>query len=232
MTPSFYFDTKPCIIHIIKFQLCLIVNDLLIICVKHIIHRGKPTMTGTGSYDELIKKTKANAVSNALKRSRLARASNSIWCSNPRPTADSMRSPPASTWHDVTVRRRAAPAPASVGPKTSSPKQKLRPEMGRQAPSGPTTTQPPPPQAPQPSTSRGYPLFATAGRQSAEFEASLEAFRDPQPEREPGYQGPFLTGDESFITYNSDSSDYISPGSFCTRKGSKVHPPRRKRKDK
>ena len=148
MTPSFYFDTKPCIIHIIKFQLCLIVNDLLIICVKHIIHRGKPTMTGTGSYDELIKKTKANAVSNALKRSRMARASNSIWCSNPRPTPDSVRSPPASIWHDVTVRRRspnprqAAPAPASVGPKTSSPKRKLKPEMCRQAPSGPT----PPPQ--------------------------------------------------------------------------------------
>ena len=183
-------------------------------------------MTSTGSYDKLIKKTKANAVSNALKRSRMARASNSIWCSNPRPTADSMRSPPASTWHDVTVRRRAAPAPASVGPKTSSPKRKLKPEMCRQAPSGPT----PPPHTPQPSTSRGYPLFATAGRQSAEFEASLEAFRDP--EREPGYQGPFLTGDESYIPYNSDSSDYISPGSFCTRKGSKVHPPCRKRKDK
>ena len=53
-------------------------SDESIICVKHIIHRGKPTMTGTGSYDELIKKTKANAVSNALKRSRMARASNSI----------------------------------------------------------------------------------------------------------------------------------------------------------
>ena len=53
-------------------------SDESLICVKHIIHRGRPTMTGTGSYDELIKKTKANAVSNALKRSRMARASNSI----------------------------------------------------------------------------------------------------------------------------------------------------------
>jgi hypothetical protein len=205
-------------------------SDESIICVKHIIHRGRPTMTGTGSYDDLIKKTKANAVSNALKRSRMARASNSIWCSNTRPSPDSMRSPPASIWHDVTVRRQAAPA--SAGPKTSSPKRKLKPEMGKHTPSGPTPSNPPLPHSPQPSTSRGYPLFATAGRQSAEFEASLEAFRDPEPEREPGYQGPFLTGDESYLPYNSDSSDYISSGSFCTRKGSKVHPPRRKRKDK
>jgi hypothetical protein len=209
-------------------------SDESIICVKHIVHRGKPTMTGTGSYDQLIKRNKANAVANAFKRSRMARTSNSIWCSNPRPAADSMRSPPASTWQGVTGRR-SSPNPrqaasASVGPKTSSPKRKLSQETGRQEPSGPPTTQPP--QAPQPSTSRGHPIFATAGRQSAEFEASLEAFRDPQPERDPGHQGPFLVGDESFIPYNSDSDNYLSPGSFCTHKGSKVHPPRRERKDK
>jgi hypothetical protein len=53
-------------------------SDESITCVKHIVYRGKPTMTGTGSYDQLIKRTKANAVANAFKRSRMARASNSI----------------------------------------------------------------------------------------------------------------------------------------------------------
>jgi hypothetical protein len=175
-------------------------SDESIICEKHIVHKGKPAMTGAGAYDRLINRNTANAV----KRSRMARSSNSLWCSTPRPATDSMRSPPATAWQDVTVRRSGPnlrqAATTSVGPKTSSPKasneaktqggtkRKLIQETGRQEPTGPPTTQPP-----QPSTSRGYPIFATAGRQSAEFEASLEAFRDPLPERDPNeHQGSLI----------------------------------------
>jgi hypothetical protein len=81
----------------------------------------------------------------------------------------------------------------------------MTPEIHKRTPSGPTPT----PLPPQPSTSRGRPLFATVGRQNEEIEASLENFKDPAPEREPRDQGPYLMGDETDIPYASDPSDYI-----------------------
>jgi hypothetical protein len=191
-------------------------------CTKHVIHRRRPTMTGAGAYDDLVQKTKADDVTNALKRPKAAKATEGPSTSQ---SSGAMRSPPASKWQAKTVRRRRQAA----GPKTSSPKQKVIPEMHKNTPSGPT------PHSPQPSTSRGRrgrALFATAARQNEEIEAGLENFKDPAPEREPRDLGPYLMGDETGIPYASDSSDYIDRDSFCTRKGSKVHPPRRKRKDR
>jgi hypothetical protein len=186
-------------------------------------------MTRAGAYDDLVQKTKADDVTNAPKGSKMAKATG---CPSTSQSSGAMRSPPASKWQAKTVRRRRQAAQASAGPKTSSPKRKvipeMTPEMHKHTPPGPTPLL----HSPQPSTSRGRSLFATVGRQNEEIEASLENFKDPAPEREPRYQGPYLMGDETGIPYASDSSDYIDRDSFCTRKGSKVHPPRRKRKDK
>ena len=205
-------------------------------------------MSGEGAYNNLVQEARAadDDVTNALKRSKTARAAGSIWCSG------AMKNPPAPGWQATTVRRRRQ----ATGPKTSSPKH--TPEM---TPPGPT------PGSPIPSTSqgrrgnalhaqhavaarqneemeadlekfkdfrgrRGRTQFATAARQNEEIEAGLEKFKDPSPDRETRDLGPFRLGDETGIPYVSDSSDYIDRDSFCTRRGSRVHPPRRKRKDR
>jgi hypothetical protein len=224
-------------------------SDDSIKCTRHVIRR-RLAMSGEGAYNNLVQEARAadDDVTNALKRSKTARAAGSIWCSG------AMKNPPAPVWQATTVRRRRQ----ATGPKTSSPKHTITPEM---TPPGPT------PGSPIPSTSqgrrgnalhaqhavaarrneemeadmekfkdfrgrRGRTQFATAARQNEEIEAGLEKFKDPSPDRETRDLGPFRLGDETGIPYVSDSSDYIDRDSFCTRRGSRVHPPRRKRKDR
>ena len=79
---------------------------------------------------------------------------------------------------------------------------------------------------------RGRKQFATAAKQNEEIEAGLEKFKEPSPDRETRDLASFRLGDETDIPYVSDSSDYLDRDSFCTRRGSRVHPPRRKRKDR
>ena len=211
-------------------------------------------MTGEGAYNNLVREASAAAadddVTKALQRSKTARAAESIWCSG------AMRYPPAQGWQATNVRRRRQ----TTGPQTSSPKH--TPEMTPETtPPGPTPGSPIAStsrgrrgnalQAQQEVVSRrneeieadmekskdlrgrrGRKQFATAAKQNAEIEAGLETFKEPSPDRETSNLASFRLGDETDVPYMSDSSDYLDRDSFCTRRGSTVHPPRRKRKDR
>ena len=207
-------------------------------------------MTGEGAYNNLVREASAAAaadgVTKALQRSRMAREAESIWCSG------AMRYPPTQGWQATNVRRRRQ----TTGPQTSSPKH--TPET---TPPGPTPGSPIAStsrgrrgnalQAQQEVVSRrneeieddmekskdirgrrGRKQFATAAKQNAEIEAGLLTFKEPSPDRGPIIQAPFGPGDETDAPYESDSGDYLDRDSFCTRRGSKVHSPRRKRKDR
>ena len=74
--------------------------------------------------------------------------------------------------------------------------------------------------------------FDASAKQNEEIEAGILTFKEPSPDRGPINQAPFGPGDETDAPYESDSGDYLDRDSFCTRRGSKVHSPRRKRKDR
>ena len=208
-------------------------------------------MTGEGAYNNLIREAGAAAaadgVTSALQRSRMAREAGSVWCSG------AMRYPPPTRgWQAANTRRRRQ----TSGPQTSSPN--LTPET---APPGPTPGLPIASTsrgrrgnallAQQEAASRrnvdleadmekskdlrgrrGRKEFYTSAKQNAEIEAGLLTFKEPSPDRGPINQAPFGPGDETDAPYESDSGDYLDRDSFCTRRGSKVHSPRRKRKDR
>ena len=209
-------------------------------------------MTGEGSYNNLIREAgattaAADGVTSALQRSRMAREAGSVWCSG------AMRYPPPTRgWQAANTRRRRQ----TSGPQTSSPN--LTPET---APPGPTPGLPIASTsrgrrgnallAQQEAASRrnveleadmekskdlrsrrGRKEFYTSAKQNEEIEAGILTFKEPSPDRGPIIQAPFGPGDETDAPYESDSGDYLDRDSFCTRRGSKIHSPRRKRKDR
>jgi hypothetical protein len=226
-------------------------SDESMTCTKHTFRR-RPVMTGEGAYNNLIREAgattaAADGVTSALQRSRMAREAGSVWCSG------AMRYPPPTRgWQAANTRRRRQ----TSGPQTSSPN--LTPET---APPGPTPGSPIASTsrgrrgnallAQQEAASRrnveleadmekskdlrsrrGRKEFYTSAKQNEEIEAGILTFKEPSPDRGPINQAPFGPGDETDAPYESDSSDYLDRDSFCTRRGSKVHPPRRKRKDR